>query len=311
MTVPSSGELSLGKIRQELESSDYSAGPFTANQTSITSAETGSYVTINTSSPSYPDGIAPYSMTEWYGYDQSTVSTPTPTPTSTGVATTPTPTPTPTPSVGSGIVTSGLILRYDFAETSSYPGTGTAVTDLSNSGNDGTLLNGPTFTSTSPKYLTFDGLNDNISAQNTLTSTDWTIDMWIKKTSNQNAGFDRLWAMSSFRFEIALDTSNNVRYYDGVWRYTSININTNWNNLVLTFKNNSGGATRDFDIYLNNSLVRSATNGRTFVSSALNIGAKSNGGEAATFDLNEVKVYNRQLTSDEVNQNYNARVGRF
>lgn len=81
MAAPTSGELSLGKIRQELETSDYSAGPYTTNATSLSGSETGLYATINTSSSSYPDGTTPYAMSEWYSYDQSTLG---PMPTITG-----------------------------------------------------------------------------------------------------------------------------------------------------------------------------------------------------------------------------------
>lgn len=69
MTVPASGELSLGKIRQELETCDYTSGPYTTNATSLSDSETGLYATINTASPSYPNGIAPFAMSEWYSYD--------------------------------------------------------------------------------------------------------------------------------------------------------------------------------------------------------------------------------------------------
>ena len=71
MTVPASGELSLGKIRQELETSDYSTGPYTANATSLSGSETGLYAVINTASPSYPNGIDPFAMSEWYSYNHA------------------------------------------------------------------------------------------------------------------------------------------------------------------------------------------------------------------------------------------------
>lgn len=87
MAAPTSGELSLGKIRQELETSDYSAGPYTTNATSLSGSETGLYATINTSSSSYPDGTTPYAMSEWYSYDQSALG---PMPTITGYTATPT-----------------------------------------------------------------------------------------------------------------------------------------------------------------------------------------------------------------------------
>jgi hypothetical protein len=39
------------------------------------------------------------------------------------------------------IVTDGLVLYYDFSDPASYPGTGTAVTDLSTAANNGTVVN--------------------------------------------------------------------------------------------------------------------------------------------------------------------------
>ena len=45
------------------------------------------------------------------------------------------------------IVTDGLVLCVDAANTKSYPGSGTTWTDVSGKGYDGTLTNGPTFSS--------------------------------------------------------------------------------------------------------------------------------------------------------------------
>ena len=49
-----------------------------------------------------------------------------------GVAVTPAP---------ASIVTDGLILHYDFSNPASYPGSGTAITDLSPATNNGTVVN--------------------------------------------------------------------------------------------------------------------------------------------------------------------------
>ena len=71
MTVPGSGEISLGKIRQELESTsvsnDYNEGPYTGS-TSLSGSETGVYDTINSGSTSRPDGVGPFKMSEWRSY---------------------------------------------------------------------------------------------------------------------------------------------------------------------------------------------------------------------------------------------------
>ena len=77
MPCPSSGEISLGKIRQELESTgtsdDYNDGPYTSGATSMARAEDERYDTINTNNASgdRPNGSAPHSMAEWYSYDHN------------------------------------------------------------------------------------------------------------------------------------------------------------------------------------------------------------------------------------------------
>ena len=69
MAVPGSGELSLGKIRQELQTNNYAAGPYTAAATSLDDAENGTIATINTCSAVYPLSANPANMSEWYAYD--------------------------------------------------------------------------------------------------------------------------------------------------------------------------------------------------------------------------------------------------
>ena len=67
----------------------------------------------------------------------------------------------------STIVSSGLVLHLDAGNASSYPGSGTTLTDLSGSGNNGTLVNGPTYSSANGGSLSFDGVNDYVSVSNT------------------------------------------------------------------------------------------------------------------------------------------------
>lgn len=69
MAVPTSGELSLGKIRQELQTNNYAAGPYTAAATSLDDAENGTIATINTCSAYFPISTNPANMSEWYRYD--------------------------------------------------------------------------------------------------------------------------------------------------------------------------------------------------------------------------------------------------
>ena len=59
------------------------------------------------------------------------------------------------------IVTDNLVFCVDAANTKSYPGTGTAWTDMMGV-NNGTLTNGPTFSSDNGGSIVFDGDNDKV-----------------------------------------------------------------------------------------------------------------------------------------------------
>ena len=83
------------------------------------------------------------------------------------------------------IVTNGLILYLDAANIRSYPKSGTAWTDLSGQGNNGTLTNGPTYSQDNGGGFLFDGVNDYVDTGNInyLFNTPFTISMWIKFAS--------------------------------------------------------------------------------------------------------------------------------
>jgi hypothetical protein len=64
---------------------------------------------------------------------------------------------------GPSIVRDGLIFYLDAANTKSYPGTGTTWFDNSGYGTNGTLVNGPTFSSANGGIIVLDGVNDRVS----------------------------------------------------------------------------------------------------------------------------------------------------
>jgi hypothetical protein len=66
MTLPASGNsISISQINTELGRSASAA------DTSLSSLATGSYVVINTYSPSFPNSVTPHAMSEWYSYNHS------------------------------------------------------------------------------------------------------------------------------------------------------------------------------------------------------------------------------------------------
>ena len=61
---------------------------------------------------------------------------------------------------GPKLVTDGLVLWMDAADRTSYPGSGTTWTDLTRNGYNGTLTNGPTFSSANGGAIVLDGTDD-------------------------------------------------------------------------------------------------------------------------------------------------------
>ena len=58
------------------------------------------------------------------------------------------------------IVRDSLVFYLDAANTKSYTGSGTTWIDMSGKNHDGTLTNGPTFSSDNSGSIVFDGSND-------------------------------------------------------------------------------------------------------------------------------------------------------
>lgn len=89
------------------------------------------------------------------------------------------------------IVSNGLVLYLDAANTRSYPGSGTAWTDLSQYNMNGTLINGPSFNSANGGGIAFDGTNDGVTLQASslwnIGASDFTIEFWFRRTGTSQA----------------------------------------------------------------------------------------------------------------------------
>jgi hypothetical protein len=228
------------------------------------------------------------------------------------------------------IVTDGLVLALDAANTKSYPGSGTTWFDRSGNGNNGTLVNGPTFSSGNGGSISFDGINDQGSLP-TLSSTSngFSISLWI------NSG---RWALPECP---CANTSGIVDWSTDYWNYAAIVANTGgpyfviynqsasptgatvgfgvstintWFHLTATFGPSPGGTLRTYTngvFYGSNGLP--GLGGEFTVTAAPSICAYNRHCGNCYLDANvsQVQIYNRALTASEVLQNYNATKGRF
>jgi len=71
----------------------------------------------------------------------------------------------------SSIVNQGLSVYYDFSNPNSYPGSGTTIYDLSGYNNNGTLINGTSYSTTNGGALVFDGVDDYVQFTSTYAGT--------------------------------------------------------------------------------------------------------------------------------------------
>ena len=216
------------------------------------------------------------------------------------------------------IVTSGLILCLDAANVKSYPGSGTSWTDLSGNANSGTLVNGPTYSSTNGGNLTFNGTNQYGSTPLSLGGyTAYTASAWIK-TATTNREILATWGINNI-FELYI-------YQDKLMAYTynssnastyrqSNKIITNglWTYCVGIYQ----GSTSTLNTYVNGQLDNGTLAGPA-VPAALNSGAATvvignvnSGSYYFNGSMGQIKIYNRALSATEVAQNFNALRGRY
>lgn len=213
-------------------------------------------------------------------------------------------------------ITSGSILYLDAGNLSSYPGTGTTWTDLSGYGNNGTLTNGPTFSSANGGSIVFDGTNDRVnfstnSAFNFGTG-NFSVFSWINTTKVSNyttifsldddstgngiilfttitSGVFRTWVAGAVQ-----NTSTSIA--DGTWKYVGI---TRSSGTVYQYINGT-------------SVGNFSAAGSVLSNQHPTIGIYYNGSDYMyQGNISATQVYNRALSASEVLQNYNAVKSRY
>ena len=219
------------------------------------------------------------------------------------------------------VVQSGLVLNLDAGVSSSYPGSGTTWTDLSGSGNNGTLVNGVGYNSGNGGSLSFDGSNDYVTLSNVLTNSgNLTYCAWVYRSVVSPNGYTNLFTSTTQNEQFQLDLTG----YPGAFGvYLNGAYNSNTSNLIplntwiyICYQRNGTGLYG----YLNGVEQFNPSTGNaqgyptvsTAVSRIDKIGAFSS---VTSYNLNgklgPVHMYNRALSATEITQNFNATRSRF
>ena len=225
------------------------------------------------------------------------------------------------------VVIDGLVLALDAGNTKSYPGSGTAWTDTVGS-NNGTLTNGPTFSSDNGGSIVFDGTNDYVTISDSedleFGSGDFTIEAYIYPTGVPSGfGYACIFAkgaplqcyfMNTNSLSLFVDSNNDGSPYSIIDNTNITGNNTvnqdEWTHIAIcrsgdTWKVFTGGVQR-----------YSATHSGTIFNNTdvFSIGDYTPSAGTYPFQgrISNLKVYKgKALTASEVQQNYNALKGRY
>jgi hypothetical protein len=233
-------------------------------------------------------------------------------------------------------VTDGLVLALDAANTKSYPGSGTAWTDLSGNGNTGTLVNGVGYSGSNGGALTFDGVDDygSIPSPSPFSGTKvFTFEIWVNFTSitgdfgsinkcawlfaggtGSGNGQPEFGVYSANNTSFTPNTINFGRGNGGTIGSLSINVsslmsNGNWYQIVLV-----RSASNAQTVYLNASSIGTGNVSNSFTDGQTDFGAIHGNSSYDGYlngKISTIKIYNRALTATEIQQNYLATKSRY
>ena len=242
------------------------------------------------------------------------------------------------------IVTDGLVLYLDAANTRSYVSGSTTWNDISRSGNNGTLTNGPIFNSSNGGSIVFDGVDDYIDNIGTVNDFNFifsvgtfSISFWILKPIN-NARYalagntltntEKGWwivaeyGVSGFgnnclRFNAAGGAVNTVLIAGSTNDNT---LGTSWTHCTFTCQNPNKIGQWYINGLSSNTSKRVGSGGDNQggyyigpASRTINLGRGNFSSTVIPLNGNiaQTLLYNRALSAQEVLQNYNATKTRF
>jgi len=221
------------------------------------------------------------------------------------------------------IVTDGLVLYLDAANTKSYVSGSLIWNDISKSQTSGSLINGPTFTSVNGGGIVFDGSNDNVNIKST-TNTIYTANIswefvtkptltaayrpvFSKSDYTDASGFMALFYNPnemSFRINMS-DVAQSTRALDYKFPI-GLSVSGVYNHTVLTYDGSY------FRLYQNGTLIGTST---LWI---YGLGTNTANQVLGTFwagywngDMCLFKQYSKVLSLAEIQQNFNATKTRF
>jgi hypothetical protein len=216
--------------------------------------------------------------------------------------------------------TEGLVLHLDAGNRTSYSGSGSNWKDLSGKGNNVTLTNGPTYNNSNNGNIVFDGSNDyaDFFAPNLGTTT--TVEMWCRIGSLYSGkmffGWDlhSVWCGSG---HLGYNTASSDVYGISSTTVTNLGLVNNWKHYVFEMRSDVSYVNNKIYVNTNSQSLSQQAGSEDSINRNFNSGNgriavwRANTSYAMPMNCAVFKVYNRALTTTEMQQNFQALRRRF
>jgi prepilin-type N-terminal cleavage/methylation domain-containing protein len=212
-----------------------------------------------------------------------------------------------------GIVTDGLVMNFDSANLVSYSGAGTAMTDLSGIGNHGTLLNGVGYSNLNQGSMVFDGVNDKIQTNYAPQLGDFTVSIWYKDNGSGVHGrlIDKSYAGGFWlgrNSGLADSWGGGIREGSSPYGIYLTLTDGNWNYLTSV---RQGTTHTLYGNGISNTVSNTVSSSPLDATSIAIGGWSTPGTQWFKGNIGVVFVYNRALSTSEIQQNFDALKGRY
>jgi hypothetical protein len=225
---------------------------------------------------------------------------------------------------GAPMVDTSLMVWVDAGQTASYPGSGATWTDLSGNGKNYTLTNTPTYSSTTNGgVITFAGVSSQYATTaatlfNSTTFNSYTMSLWAYPTGAGNfVQVNGQTTPNTAYHYSAIEISAGGTISFGQWIGSMSTIATSvqsfnaWYNLVITYNGTTATAYVNGVSVGSTNIIWSSPGANTFMALMAIDTTNMVTGAYASGSLGAFMVYNRGLTADEVQTNFNALRGRY
>jgi hypothetical protein len=214
--------------------------------------------------------------------------------------------------VAPNIVTDGLVLYVDAANTKSYVSSSTTWVDIA-AGNDVTLTNGPAFNPGNSGYIIFDGTNDfgitNSTSLNILGNV--TLNSWIYETAAGSNNGNYIAKSGNTGYRYRREGTNG----SPLWLFSSSNtiqggaiFDNRWYMVTGVFSSTGLRAYINGVLVANNTTPYNPSNVGSF---GCYLGSVNSNSELFGGYMASAQIYNRALSVTEILQNYNSTKTRF